>query len=227
MTSSDKDTLVTEQADVLSAEEIADAFERWEAPTMVSISDVEESELAMPTAEEIDELRKAAQEDGFRDGFEKGRHDGLMAGQQEIQQQVSELQTLISRLNQPLLDIEAVIEEQVATITTLLLKQLVRGELATKPEHIIAVFRAAVSQLPLNNRQLKIRLHPDDLSIVKQGLASDEAQADWQWVEAPQISRGGVEFESVDTRIDATVETRLDSAIEKLIGEIHGDDKAE
>jgi flagellar assembly protein FliH len=227
MTSSDKDTLVTEQADVLSAEEIADAFERWEAPTMVSISDVEESELAIPTAEELEQLRKAAQDDGFRDGFEKGRHDGLIAGQQEIQQQVSELQTLISRLNQPLLDIEAVIEEQVTTIITLLLKQLVRNELATKPEHIIAAFRAAMSQLPLNNRQLKIRLHPDDLEIVKQGLASDETQADWRWVADQNISRGGLEFESIDTRIDATVETRLDSAIEKLIGEIHSDDQAE
>jgi flagellar assembly protein FliH len=140
---------------------------------------------------------------------------------------VSELQTLISRLNQPLLDIEAVIEEQVTTIITLLLKQLVRNELATKPEHIIAAFRAAMSQLPLNNRQLKIRLHPDDLEIVKQGLASDETQADWRWVADQNISRGGLEFESIDTRIDATVETRLDSAIEKLIGEIHSDDQAE
>ncbi len=226
MTSSDKDVIVTEESNVLSAEELASAYERWEAPTMVSISDVENNEFSIPTAKEIEALRKSAQEDGFKDGFEKGLHDGLQAGQAEIQQQVTKLQSLMASLNQPLLDIEDVIEQQVVHLTTLLTQQIVHNELKTSPEHITTAFQAAIAQLPLNNRQLKIRINPEDLELVKKGLLTD-AKTEWQWVEDAQITRGGFELDSIDTRIDATVETRIASAVEKLLGEVHSNEQAE
>lgn len=227
MTSSDNDVVVTEQANVLSSEELASAYERWEAPTMVSVSDIEESQLHIPTAEEIDEIRKAAQEDGFKDGFEKGRHDGLQAGQTEIQQQVSELQTLISLLNKPLLDIEEDIEQQVVSLTVLLVKQIARNELKMSPEHITDVFKAAMAQLPLMNRQLKIHLHPEDYKLIQQGITVAPNDDEWQWIEDATVTRGGLEIDSIDTHIDATVETRLNSAIEKLLGEAELDASAE
>jgi flagellar assembly protein FliH len=218
MTSSDSDVIVTEEANVLSSDEIASAYERWEAPTMVSVSDIEESQLKIPTADEIEAIRKAAQEDGYKDGFEKGRHDGLAAGKADIQQQVSELQTLISTLNAPLMGIEEVIEQQVVNLTTVLTRQVVMNELAMTPDSIATLFRAAISQLPLTNRQLTIRIHPDDLSLVQKGISESE-QASWTWLEDKSLTRGGLDIDSIDTHIDATVETRIKSAIEKLLGE--------
>ncbi len=222
MTSSDNDVVVTEEASILSSDEIASAYERWEAPTMVSVSDIEEGHFKIPTADELDAIRKAAQEDGFKDGFEKGIHDGIQAGQTQIQQQVSDLQTLISTLNTPLLAIEEVIEQQVVTLTTLLTRQVVMQELKMTPENIADLFKAALAQLPLTNRQLKIRIHPEDFNLVKQGITSAD-EAGWQWVEDVSLTRGGLDIDSIDTHIDATVETRIKSAIEKLLGETEED----
>ncbi len=224
MTSSDNDVIVTEQASVLSSDEIASAYERWEAPTMVSVSDIEESKFKMATAEELDAIRKAAQEDGFKDGFEKGLHDGLKAGQTQIQQQVSDLQTLISTLNTPLLGIEDVIEQQVVTLTTLLTRQVVLNELKMAPENIAELFKAALAQLPLMNRQLKIRIHPEDFKFIQQ-FTTSTAESEWQWVEDATMTRGGLDIDSIDTHIDATVETRIKNAIEKLLGEAEQDAK--
>ena len=59
MTSSDNDVLVTRQTNVLSAEELADAYKRWEAPRMVSVSDVENND-AMLTVDAIETLQQQA-----------------------------------------------------------------------------------------------------------------------------------------------------------------------
>jgi flagellar assembly protein FliH len=114
--------------------------------------------------------------------------------------------------------IEDVIEQQVVNLTTLLTRQVVMNELAMTPDSIATLFRAAIAQLPLTNRQLTIRIHPDDLSLVQKGISESE-QASWTWIEDKSLTRGGLDIDSIDTHIDATVETRLKSAIEKLLGE--------
>ena len=69
MTSSD-DLVETAQADVLSSEEIASAYQRWEAPRMVSVSDLEDDDHSMMTVQAIEKLQKEAQEE---EGGEEGR----------------------------------------------------------------------------------------------------------------------------------------------------------
>jgi flagellar assembly protein FliH len=221
MTSSD-DTLITKQTNVLSAEELADAFERWEAPRMVSVNDVD-GDAGMLDVKAIEALQQQAQEEGYKAGFEEGHKAGFEAGQQagqkDIQQQLAYLQQMLTTLEQPLAELDQQLEQDLVNLAITMTRQLVRRELKLEPEHVIGAMREALRALPVNDRKLKIYVHPDDLQIIQKGLSLDGDAANRQWLEDPLLTRGGVRLETADTTIDATVEARLNSVISKLLGE--------
>ena len=220
---SSKDELVTEQADVISASEIAEAYERWEAPPMVSVTDIKNGHTLF-TVKDIEEMQKEAEEEGFKAGFDKGRKEGLKAGQNDVNQSVAYLQQIMKTLNTPLSDLDKQVEGDLINLVNSMTRQLVRRELETQPEHVIGAMRAAMAVLPINDRKLKIFLHPLDVELVKTGLSIDGEESSWQWVEDPLLTRGGVRLETADTTIDATVEAQLNSVINKLLGEERNND---
>ncbi len=230
MTSSD-DVVETEQANVLSSEEIAEAYQRWEAPRMVSVSDLEDDEHSMLTVDGIEKLQKEAQEEGFKSGFEQGKdagyQAGVEAGQQEITQQLTVLNQIITTLDTPLQNLDQQVENDLMNMVITMTRQLVKRELRAEPEHVIGAMRAALAVLPINDRKLRVHLHPQDIELVKKGLSVEEGEENWQWVEDPVLTRGGVRLETADTTVDATVEARLASVINKLLGEERSDDHPE
>lgn len=225
MTTSD-DTLVTRHTNILSAEELADAFERWEAPRMVSVSDVE-GDGGMLDVKAIEALQQQAQEEGYKAGFEEGHKAGFEAGQQagqkDIQQQITYLQQILGSLEQPLTDLDQQIEQDLVNLAITMTRQLLRRELKQEPEHVIGAMRAALQALPISDRKLRIYVHPDDLTIIQKGLSMDGEDNSRQWIEDPLMTRGGVRLETADTTVDATIEARLNSVISKLLGEERGE----
>jgi flagellar assembly protein FliH len=226
MTTSDDDTLVTRHTNILSAEELADAFERWEAPRMVSVSDVE-GDASMLNVKAIEALQQQAQEEGYKAGFEEGHKAGMEAGQEagkkDIQQQLAYLQQILGSLEQPLTDLDQQIEKDLVNLAITMTRQLLRRELKQEPEHVIGAMRAALQALPVSDRKLKIYVHPDDLTIIQKGLSLEGDDSSRQWIEDPLLTRGGVRLETADTTIDATVEARLNSVISRLLGEERGE----
>jgi len=228
MTSSNKDGLVTtEQANVISSDEIAAAYQRWQAPKMVSVTDVDADGQSMLTVNDIEKLQKEAQQEGFEKGQKEGYQAGMKTAQQEIQQQVSLLQQIMTGLNRPLAELDQQVEQDLINLVMTMTRQLVRRELKTQPDHVIGAVRAAMAVLPISDRKLKLFLHPLDVELVKSGLSIDNDETNWQWVEDPLLTRGGVRIETADTTIDATVEARLNSVINKLLGEERSDDSVE
>ena len=222
MTSSDDDAIVTKQPDVLSADELALAYKRWEAPRMVSVSDVDGAD-ALLSLESLETLQKEAQEEGYKNGFEQGYEagtkQGIEAGQHEVNQRVAILEQLLANLSQPLQQLDQQLEQDLVNLVITVSRQLIRRELKIEPEHVIGAMRAALAALPVTERKLKIYLHPQDIELVQQGLAMDHDDGKWQWIEDPVMTRGGVRIETADTVVDATVEARLNSLINKLLGE--------
>jgi flagellar assembly protein FliH len=100
-------------------------------------------------------------------------------------------------------------------------KHLVRRELRTDPGQVVAAVRQAVSILPINTRNIRVYLHPEDAALVKQSLSVTEETGEeqrWKIVEDPALTRGGCNVESELSRIDATVETRLAALIAQALG---------
>ena len=221
MTSSDE--LISAQSNEVTSEELAD-YQRWQAPHVVAVTNVENAFL---TVEGIESLQNEAKQEGFKAGFDEGRKAGLEAGQADIIQQLDYLKQIMVSLNTPLNDLDQQIENDLITLVTTVARQIVRRELKADPEHVIGAIRAAISVLPINDRKIKIYLNPQDTELVKNGLSLDDDGASWQWLEDPVLTRGGCRLETADTMVDATVEARLESVINKLLGGNRSDDSTD
>ena len=221
MTSSD-DLYTTQHANVLSAEELANAYERWEVPRVVSVSDVEAENTNPLTVEALEAVQQAAQEEGFKlgydEGYQQGHEAGLKAGEADILQQAQQWKALIDSLNNPLKSVDSIVEQDLLSMISLLVRQMVYHELEQKPEMVLTAVREALAVLPVSDRQLKVYLNPEDMELVKNGLKLDE-DTGWQWYEDPLVNRGGAKLVTADTTIDATVETRLNNLISRLLSQ--------
>jgi flagellar assembly protein FliH len=158
-------------------------------------------------------------------GFSHGQAAGSAAAQAENQRlldearaRVARLEELLGLLAEPLAALDDTVLEQVSQLAGAMARQVVRRELRTDPQQIIAVIRETLSLLPVAAREVRLHLHPEDAALVRERLAEPNAERAWSLVEDPVIGRGGCRVTSENSSIDAQVE-RLGAAIAAALGE--------
>jgi len=132
---------------------------------------------------------------------------------------VQRLEGVLNLQARPLAELDEIVLRQLATLAGAIARQLVRRELRTQPEQIIAVIRETVALLPAAARDVRIHLHPEDAALVRERLVEPAAERAWTLVEDPVITRGGCRISSENSSIDAQVETRLGAAIAAVLGD--------
>jgi len=167
------------------------------------------------TAGRLEELQK----DAYEEAWKKGHADGLVAGQQEIQRRTDRYDQLLQALCRPFDELDETVETQLVELSMAVVKQLFRREIKLNPSHIIGVVREAIQLLPIASRHVHVHLHPDDASLVRESLAPAEGEPAWSIVEDPLIAVGGCNVTTENSQIDATVEARLQAAINAVLGE--------
>ena len=164
--------------------------------------------------------RKQGLEAGRREGFEIGQREGREAAIGEINQRAAYLQQVLDFMSRPLEQLDQLVENQLAELAVAVARQLVRRELKTSPGEIVAVVREAVALLPAAGSQVILHLHPEDGELVRQALGLDQAGGGgWKIQEDPTLTRGGCRVDSDLSRVDATVERRLNGAIAAVLGD--------
>jgi flagellar assembly protein FliH len=189
---------------------------------------------ALPTVEEIEAMQRVAYEEaskqgwqegyekgleqGRKDGFDQGRSDGFEHGRTELDQKVVAWRNLLDLLSEPLKSLDQQVEDELVGLAVAIARQLVRRELKTETDQIVAVIREAVQALPARARKVQISVHPDDAEFVRSTLRVDDARPRWELLEDPLLTRGGCWVETESSRIDATVENRLNQVIAAVLG---------
>lgn len=169
-------------------------------------------------------LRQAAKDEGFRAGRELGFAAGHAEGQAQYEDRNRRLAALIASLADPLQQIDETIIQTLGELVILVARQLVRREIKTAPGEVVAVVRQALAALPVGGKQPRIRLHPDDLELVRHALGIEDDNRTWRLQPDPLLSRGGCTVETDNSFVDATVETRVSAiAFQMLGGEREGD----
>ena len=190
------------------------AYERWELPqvngTVVS---------SAATAKELESIQKQA----YDEGFAFGQKEGFDQKKQELEMQVASLRSIIELLSEPLKELDNDIVNQLSHLSMTVAKQVIRRELHTDEGEIVGIVREAMNALPASSRKIILNIHPDDADLIKKAFSlGDEVDSDeqrWKVVEDPIISRGGCKISSENSRIDATVEARLNRVISTLLGD--------
>ena len=179
------------------------------------------------TAAQIEVLQKQAYDEAYQQGLEAGRKDGREAGMEEMRMAVQRLEQIVHALAEPLADVDKQVEEEMAALSVAVARQLIRRELQANPDEVVAVVREALATLPSSARRIKIFLHPDDSSLIRDTMSiTNNGDQVWQVIEDPVLTRGGCRVEADHSRIDATVEKRLNSVIAELFGGARNSDPA-
>jgi flagellar assembly protein FliH len=151
---------------------------------------------------------EAARQAGYQDGY----RDGLVALEAFKQSFASQTTERIGQLLKSFEQQHAALEEQMAQAlakaATALARQVVREELATHPERVVAVAREALAALLLSARHVTVQVHPDDLPLVAQGAGEELARRGARLVADAQVARGGCLVESDIGSVDGRIEPR-------------------
>jgi len=223
-----------------------DGLSLWDLP-IVSEGDtatvIPVAQALMPTAESIQEIQdqayKEAYEAAFKkaelEGFEKGKAEGHAQGFTEgkkegldtglaesqvlIEQKLAHLSSLINILQSPLEQLDKEVEDELMFLVMTVARHVIRREVKQDPSHVIAAVRQAVALLPVSTRNIQVQLNPEDAALVRESLSVDEEHGQrWRIIEDPMLSRGGCNVETDYSRIDATVEARINMIVSQVLG---------
>jgi flagellar assembly protein FliH len=189
------------------------AYERWELPVVEGRGAV--NSLRPMTADKLEEIHKQA----YQEGFDLGHKEGLDAAQKEIAAQMQRLNQILRALAEPLQAADQQVEQELIALAMAVARQIIRRELQTDPEQVVAVVREAMAELPSSARNIRIYLHPDDAALVHDAFNTEEAEtAPWKIVEEMALTRGGCRIESDTSMVEASLEKRLNSILTELMG---------
>lgn len=194
----------------------------WQAPDLNNIHTNNGSGLtghqSMSGQEQQEELSREAYEEIYQKAFEEGYRDGLSRGENEVNARLQSLQSLMAQLAMPLPELDNQVVEELVQLCMSMVKQMVRRELKMSPDEIVAIVRDALNLLPDSAAEVTLELHPEDARLIRDAFARPEVEPRWVIMEDPLLTRGGCRVTTTTSRIDATVEKRINSVIAEVMG---------
>lgn len=196
------------------------------------------------TAQEIEEIRQAAYEEGFSegkeegfakgyeegkvqgheqgvtDGTEEGIQKGLAEGKSQIETLASQWQQLIDILHQPSEQVENNVEQQLLVLLTQLVEAVTLQEAKTNPDILLSAISEGIKALPMQESNTQIYLNPQDIKLVEEQFGADYiAEKGWRLLPQPHQDIGSCQIENSTSNIDLTVKSRLKEVLDSFLQE--------
>jgi flagellar assembly protein FliH len=177
-----------------------------------------------PDPAEVLARARVEAEEKIREAYEEGLRRGIEAGQEQfatsVAQSAAALQQSIENMAHVRSEFLDSLEPQVVQLAGAIAAQVLRREVRTDPELIVATVRAALENL-LDREQLIVRVHPADLEGLKsQGvdlLGGIDGVHDVTLIGDERIESGGCILESDTLHVDARLDTQLRKVFEGLL----------
>lgn len=162
--------------------------------------------------------QELTRQQSYERSYAKGYMEGLEKGQQEINGQIAYLNSMIAALAMPLPELDEQVVDELMQLCMIVVRQMIRRELKTSPDEVVAVVREALSLLPTEERAITIELHPDDAKLIRDTVMPAASESSWNIIEDPLLTRGGCRVLTAASRIDATVEKRMNAVVAEVMG---------
>ncbi len=201
---------------VAAIHDVGKGYERWELPNVgdggASASHAANDLPPQPTVRDLEALEQQARDEGRAAGMAEGR----AIAQQELLQRLAQFDALCEAAARPLKAMDDQVLRELAQLAMVVAGRVVAHELKLSPELVAHAVREASGALPAATRELRVRLHPQDLALL-QSLGAVEKY--WTLQADPALARGDCVLEGERSRLDARVETRLAALADAVLGE--------
>lgn len=184
---------------------------RWSAPELAPPPPPPppEPERRMPSVEEVQAIEEAA----YAEGYARGHAEGAAAGQAEIRRIAAQMEGILDAFTRPLARLDAEVGDALADLAVRIAGALLGRSYAAEPELLETLVREALELAGSDHRQVELRLHPDDLSMLTPQLLTLEGvrmSAD------ATLARGDLRLHADSVRIDGSLSARLNAALQKI-----------
>jgi len=188
-------------------------FERWLPPEMGQpVAEPAPAEpVAQPTVRDLEALEQQAREEGYA----AGHAEGMAAARDLMNSRMAKLDALLESAARPLQAMDELVEFELARLAMTVARQVLSHELRVSPDLVVEAVRQAALALPAASGNLRVRLHAEDLALLR---TLGVAEENWQLLADPTLQRGDCMLETERSRLDARLETRLAAIVDAVLG---------
>lgn len=185
---------------------------RWAAPELAPPPPPPppEPERHLPSVEELEAIEQAARDEGYA----RGHAEGVASGQAEVRRIVAQMEGILDAFTRPLARLDAEVGDALGALAVRIAGALLGHRYATEPELLEQLAREALELAGSEQRQVELRLHPDDLALLTPHLGMLEGVrlgAD------TTLARGDLRLHADGVRIDGSLTARLDAALQRIV----------
>ncbi|MFJ4430055.1 flagellar assembly protein FliH [Pseudomonas sp. NPDC089395] len=187
------------------------------------VEEVPLEEVQPLTLEELEAIREEAYNEGFATGEREGFHSTQLKVRQEAEEalaaKLASLEQLMGHLLEPIAEQDTQIEKTLVHLVSHMARQVIGRELRSDSSQITQVLREALKLLPMGADNIRIHLNPQDFELAK--ALRERHEEHWKLLEDEALLPGGCRIETLHSRIDATMETRIEKAVAQLFDQLH------
>lgn len=207
-----------EEIDAVSAWHFSSVDGSDQAPPQEEAEAEPEPNLLLEHA--VAEARQQAYADGFAHGHDAGGkevRDALEAAMRRSAEEAgTRLGQLMHNMNDQLIGCEQKIARQILDLACDIARQVIRQELQSNTGHLRAVIGEALELIVEDGLPATVRMHPDDLALMKDALVSTLGENAPEFVADVTIAPGGCLVQTPSSMVDATIEKRWSRAVGNL-----------
>lgn len=140
--------------------------------------------------------------------YESGRADGLREAAAQTSVDAQHFAALTESVRRQSTEMNHVLTDEILGVALAVAQQMTRRALAANADAVIAVIREALSRVLQPAAQATMTLNPADAALVQAQLGETLAAGSWRVIEDANVTRGGCMLHTLESELDATVETR-------------------
>lgn len=189
-------------------------------PWMPSVIDMRPESERVPAESEPDPVAEA-----YALGFSQGRQEGERAERARLGPAVRAAEEAVAAINDNDSRWTGAVEENLVTLSLAIARHLIDREVEADNEIVRDLITRALAAFPVD-QPVQLRVHPDDLVIIRtlraeQPRREDRQESMMSWIGDPRISRGGCIVEGRERIVDGRVETALERVYRRLSHQQH------
>ncbi|MET1116802.1 MAG: FliH/SctL family protein [Comamonas sp.] len=173
----------------------------------------------------LQQAREQAHAEGRAAGLAQGRAEATNEWQQRMdgytsgagRETAQRMQALVEKCEDSLQALEQNMASEVLQLACDIARQVVRQELACKPEALLPVVREALDMLVTEGRAVTVRLNPVDWEVLDAPLRAEHGgTGKLQWLADASVPAGDVRVDSGGAVIEAGLDSRWRRAVAAL-----------